>query len=79
MPFVQADIDALDAAYKVGAIRVRLADGRETEFRSVAEYQELRRAMATDIALAVGTPASRLVRMGHSSGITNPGGSSLLG
>ena len=68
MPFVQADIDALDAAYKSGALSVQTADGRRVGYRSVEEYRALRSVMAQDI-LGAGNAASRMVRVGFSSGV----------
>ena len=41
MPFTQTDLDALDAARKQGARRVRFQD-REFEFDSVDDYLKLR-------------------------------------
>lgn len=70
MAFVQADLDALDTAYKTGAVLVRLADGRTHQLRSVSEYERLRRVIQDGIDLAAGVTASRLVRVGHASGVT---------
>lgn len=70
MAFVQGDLDALDSAYKTGAVMVRLADGRTHQLRSVAEYERLRRLIQDAITLAAGEPVTRLVRVGHASGVT---------
>lgn len=69
MPFVQADVDALDAAYKSGALIVRLADGRTVTYRTVPEYLRLRSAMLEDIADAAGMTVVRFVKVGHASGV----------
>lgn len=50
MAFTQDDIDALDEAYKGGEERVKTSDGKEVEFRSVAEYLQLRRLMEGQVA-----------------------------
>ena len=70
MPFVQADIDALDAAYKSGARVVQTADGRRHELRTVAEYLTLRRLMEQEIAEVAGQTVNRLVRVSSTRGIT---------
>lgn len=59
MAFTQADIDALDAAYRTGASKVRTADGKEITYRSVAEYERLRARMAADVAASAGTSPGR--------------------
>jgi len=69
VPFVQGDLDALDAAYKSGAQMVRCADGRQHELRSIEEYQALRRLILNDINEAAGMTATRLVRVGFQSGV----------
>jgi len=49
MAFTQTDLDALDAARKQGARRVRFQD-REFEFDSVDDYLKLRNLILNDIA-----------------------------
>lgn len=44
MAWTQADIDALDAAYKDGAGSVS-HDGKSISWRSIEEYKELREMM----------------------------------
>lgn len=70
MAFVQADLDALDTAYKTGAAMVRLADGRTHQLRSITEYRALRALLLQEIGDAAGTQVTRLVRVGHASGVT---------
>lgn len=69
MPFVQLDIDALDAAYKAGVERVHCADGRDVLYRSVAEYLLLRRMMVDDVAAGAGTPTVRRLQVATSRGL----------
>lgn len=49
MAYTQADVDALEAAIKSGALRVRVAD-RETTFRSLDEMQTILRDMKRQVA-----------------------------
>lgn len=66
MAFTQADIDALDAAFKSGASKVRTADGKEITYRSVEEYERLRGRMAESVAAASSTTrVSRSVTVGY--------------
>jgi len=69
MAFVQADVDALDAAYKSGAEGIRTADGRAVNYRTIEEYRALRAFMLEDIAIAAGGTAIQLVRVGIASGV----------
>lgn len=69
MPWTQADVDALDAAYKSGAEQTTLADGRSVRLRSYEEYLALRRLMQDEIAGAAGVTVSKLVRVGLSRGL----------
>ena len=57
MAFTQTDLDALDAARKQGARRVRFQD-REFEFDSVDDYLKLRNLILNDIAQAERSAAS---------------------
>lgn len=50
MAFTQADVDALDVAYKTGARQIRSSDGRLLELHSVADYIRLRSLMLNDAA-----------------------------
>jgi hypothetical protein len=69
MAFTQADVDALDAAYKTGAQSTRLSDGRAVLLRSLDEYRDLRALMLADVAAAAATPARRHFYVGHTSGV----------
>lgn len=40
MAYTQTDIDDLKAAIASGALRVRYADGREIQYRSLADMRE---------------------------------------
>jgi hypothetical protein len=67
MPFVQSDLDALDAARKQGARRVRFQD-REFEFDSVDDYLKLRNLILNDIAQQSGPQQVRQVRIYTTNG-----------
>lgn len=69
MAFVQADIDALDAAYKSGALSVRFADGRTVTYRTLDEYLRYRSKMVEEVADAAGMSVVRFVKVGHASGV----------
>lgn len=64
MPFTQADIDALDAAFKTGASSLRTADGKQVTYRSLEEYERLRARMAADVAPSSGSRVTRSVVVG---------------
>lgn len=69
MAFTQADIDALDAAFKSGASSVRTADGKQVTYRSIDEYERLRSRMKTDVdAASTATRVSRSTVFGHERG-----------
>jgi hypothetical protein len=60
MAFQQSDIDALKAAMATGTMRARYADGREVQFRSLAEMRETLRMMQAEVdAAASGGGGSR--------------------
>lgn len=67
MPFTQADLDALDAARKQGARRVRFQD-REFEFDSIEDYLKLRNLILNDIAQQTGPQQVRQVRIYTTNG-----------
>lgn len=58
MAFVQADIDALDAAYKRGAQSVTTSDGKSVSFRSIDEYIKLRKLLTAEVNGTSRRPAS---------------------
>lgn len=58
MAWSQADLDALDAALALGARKVRYADGREVEYRSVREMKGIR----DDIAQSLAGSSARTLR-----------------
>jgi hypothetical protein len=61
MAFTQADLDALDAALRTGAMRVDFPGGGGTTYRSVAEMLRIRDMIAADVAKVAGTtPVRRL-------------------
>ncbi len=67
MPFTQSDLDALDAARKQGAKRIRFQD-RDFEFDSVDDYIKLRNLILNDIAQQNGPQPVRQVRVYTKSG-----------
>ena len=67
MPFSQADLDALDAARKQGAKRIRFQD-RDFEFDTVDDYIKLRNLILSDIAQQNGPQQIRQVRIYTNSG-----------
>jgi hypothetical protein len=67
MPFSQADLDALDAARKQGAKRIRFQD-RDFEFDTVDDYIKLRNLILNDIAQQNGPQQVRQVRIYTDSG-----------
>jgi hypothetical protein len=64
MAFTQADIDALDAAFKSGASVVRTADGKQVTYRSIDEFERLRARMVDAVAESSGGKASRSIVVG---------------
>ncbi len=50
MAFSTADADALRSAIATGALRVRHADGREVQYRSLREIRETLDMIERDIA-----------------------------
>lgn len=67
MPFSQADLDALDAARKQGAKRIRFQD-RDFEFDTIDDYIKLRNLILNDIAQQNGPQQVRQVRIYTDSG-----------
>jgi len=65
MAFTQADLDALDAARKQGAKRIRFQD-RDFEFDTVDDYIKLRNLILNE--MAQGTQRVRQVRIYTNSG-----------
>ena len=49
MAWTQTDLDDLDAAIALGALKVKYAD-KEVTYRSLSEMRELRREMARQLA-----------------------------
>jgi hypothetical protein len=67
MSFSQADLDALDAARKQGAKRIRFQD-RDFEFDTVDDYIKLRNLILNEIAQQNGPQQVRQVRIYTDSG-----------
>jgi len=67
LPFTQSDLDALDAARKQGAKRIRFQD-RDFEFDTVDDYIKLRNLILNDIAQQNGPQQIRQVRIYTNSG-----------
>jgi hypothetical protein len=59
LAFTAADIAKLKEAIATGARRVRYADGREAEFRTLAEMRETLRMMEDEVS---GSPSSSCSR-----------------
>lgn len=49
MAYTQDDVDALKAAYKTGALRVRYSDGREVLYRTREEIKAILRDMDEEV------------------------------
>lgn len=64
MAFTQSDIDALKAAIATGALRARYADGREVQYRSLAEMRETLGLMRDEAANGSGGSNARSFRAG---------------
>ena len=67
MAFTQTDLDALDAARKQVAKRIRFQD-RDFEFDSVDDYIKLRNLILNDIAQQTGPQQIRQVQIYTRSG-----------
>lgn len=59
MAFTQTDIDKLKAAIGTGARKVRYSDGREVEYRTLAEMREVLTMMQADVSSSSGSGAVR--------------------
>ncbi len=55
--FTQSDIDTMKAAIATGAMRVRYADGREVQYRTLVEMRETLRMMTDEVGAASGGSA----------------------
>ena len=49
MAWTQDDLDTINLAIATGARKVRFADGRETEFRSLPDMRSIRDEIAAEI------------------------------
>lgn len=58
MAFVQADIDDLDAKYKLGIGESVTSDGKKVTFRTIDEYLRLRGLMLAEVRGSTRSPAS---------------------
>ena len=65
MAATQDDIDTLNAALRSGERKLRFADGKEVEYRSVAELLRARDDAVAELASAVGTARPRQTRLYH--------------
>jgi hypothetical protein len=52
MPYQQSDLDKLDAAIISGIKSVTFADGRKTEYQSVADMRAVRADVKAELAAA---------------------------
>lgn len=62
MAFTQSDIDNLKSAIASGEKRVRLSDGRETEYRDVPALLSALALAEAEVAQAAGTARPRVIR-----------------
>lgn len=70
MAWTQADLDALDASIALGAKKVRYADGREVEYRSLREMKGLREDIKASLTgTGVRTLRDDRVATGMSTGV----------
>lgn len=67
--WVQADLDALEAALKSPERRVRFTDGREVEYRSIAEMQQARELIIGVLTNASPTQPIRHTRFFSTKGL----------
>jgi len=51
MPWTASDLDTINDAIATGARKVRFADGREVEYRSLADMRSIRDEIAQAIGL----------------------------
>jgi hypothetical protein len=63
MAWTQADVDALDAAIKNGAVHVRFSDGKEVTYRSMSDLLKARALAAVEVSAANGTIMTRQLRV----------------
>ena len=63
MAFTQADLDNLDATYKLGAQEVHFSDGRVAKMFGVSDYITLRELIQGEIANQSGPTPIRQVRI----------------
>jgi hypothetical protein len=69
MAWTQTDLDAVKAAIASGERRVRFADGRETEYRSVDELKKAKAAIEAELGIDSGaTPRTRQIRLYSTKG-----------
>lgn len=54
MAFTQSDVDELRRAIATGAMRVRYADGREVQYRTLAEMRETLTMMTDEVVGSTG-------------------------
>jgi len=59
MAWTQEDLDALSAAIVSGVKKVTYADGRSTEYQSVAEMRGVRNDMKAELAAAASQVGQR--------------------
>jgi len=63
MAYTQADLDAIDAALKSGAVRVEFPGGGATTYRSVDDMLKVRKMMSEDVASTNGTKPIRRLKV----------------
>jgi hypothetical protein len=60
MAYTQADLDALSTAIAEGIKSVTFADGRKTEYQTLADMRALREDMKLEVAAATARTSPRL-------------------
>lgn len=60
MAYTQADLDALNASIAKGIKSVTFADGRKTEYQTLADMLSLRKEMKLEVAAVANAASPRL-------------------
>jgi hypothetical protein len=64
MAYTQSDLDSIEQAISLGAVRVRI-QGQETEFRTLKEMFAIRDAIRRDVAGPAASLPRRTVAAGY--------------
>lgn len=63
MPFTADDLAAIDRAIKSGELRVKFADGREVQYRSMDELLKARALVQGEVGTSTGCKRVRQIRL----------------